>query len=81
MNINYDNVYYSSNYSLRGKGLNPFKIRNKVFDQNMNQMRDPLTSKGSIERIALLPLNYTRFNAIIVYKLDFCPTRESEIGS
>lgn len=25
LNTNYDNVYYSSNCSLRGKGLNPFK--------------------------------------------------------
>lgn len=42
----------------------------------MNQARDPLTIKGAIERIALLPLNYTRYNAIIVYKWTFCRTRE-----
>lgn len=34
----------------------------------MNQANDPLTIKGFIERIALLPLNYTRYNTIIVYK-------------
>ena len=43
----------------------------------MNHARDPLTSKGSIERIALLPLNYTRYNTIIVYNRIFCRTRES----
>lgn len=42
----------------------------------MNHARDPLTIKGSIERIALLPLNYTRYNTIIVYKRIFCRTRE-----
>lgn len=44
----------------------------------MNHARDPLTIKGSIERIALLPLNYTRYNVIIVYKLTFCRTKESD---
>ena len=43
----------------------------------MNQARDPLTIKGSIQRIALLPLNYTRYNPIIGYKPIFCRTRES----
>ena len=43
----------------------------------MNQSRDPLTIKGSIERITLLPLNYTRYNAIIVSKWIFCRTGES----
>ena len=31
--------------------------------------KDPLTFK---ERITLLPLNYTRYNAIIVWKWNFC---------
>lgn len=38
----------------------------------MNQTKDPLTIKGPIERITLLPLNYTRSNGIIVYKWTFC---------
>jgi hypothetical protein len=45
----------------------------------MNHARDPLTIKGSIERIALLPLNYTRYNIIIVYKRIFCRTSELAI--
>jgi len=45
--------------------MKSLKVRNKVFDRDMNHARDPLTIKGSIERIALLPLNYTRYNSII----------------
>lgn len=45
----------------------------------MDHVRDPLTIKGSLERIALLPLNYTRYNTIIVYERIFCRTRESGI--
>ena len=45
----------------------------------MNQTGDPLTIKGSIERIALLPLNYTRYNTIIIYEFPFCRTKQSDI--
>jgi hypothetical protein len=43
---------------------------------NQTKSKDPLTLKGLIKRITLLPLNYTRHNAIIVYNRYFCPYRE-----
>lgn len=63
-------------------------LRNKVFNRNINQTnrRYPLTIKGLMERITLLPLNYTRYNVIIVYKCIFCRTKKwviiiNKIGS
>lgn len=35
---------------------------------------DPLIVKGFVERIALLPLNYTRYSSLIVLKWNFCRT-------
>ncbi|CBI15369.3 unnamed protein product, partial [Vitis vinifera] len=48
VDYSHENVYSSSNPSLRGKGLNPFKIRNKVFRRNLNQIKpkEPLTIRG-----------------------------------
>jgi hypothetical protein len=76
LDTNHENVYFFSNPRLRGKGFNPFILSNKVFGRNTNQTenKDPLTIKGLIKRITLLPLNYTRYNAIIVYNWTFCPT-------
>lgn len=38
----------------------------------MNQTERPLNYlRGLLERITLLPLNYTRYNAIIIYKGPF----------
>lgn len=39
----------------------------------------PLNYVGLMERITLLPLNYTRYDAIIVYIETFCRVRESGI--
>jgi len=46
---------------------------------NQTESKDPLTLKGLIKRITLLPLNYTRHNAIIVYNRHFCPIGKWDI--
>ena len=43
----------------------------------MNKTERPLNYlRGLLQRITLLPLNYTRYNAIIISKRAFCRTGE-----
>jgi hypothetical protein len=53
--------------------MKPYFINRKIFFDLRKKLKDPLTIVGfSIERITLLPLNYTRYIFIMVYKYIIC---------
>lgn len=46
--------------------------KNEAFQSSLVKfnLKDPLTSKINMKRVTLLPLNYTRYEIIVLYKLS-----------